>query len=76
MALTFANLYWEYEDFRMSALLPFLALDQTCEQARARADARLTGAGFRVGPTFDLQIARHPHPSACIESSHEIRPAG
>ena len=46
----------------MSALLPFLALEQTCEQVDAWVRAKLTEAGWRVVPTFDLQIARLAHP--------------
>jgi hypothetical protein len=52
------RLYWAYEDFRMSALLPFLALNQNHEQAQAWVKEKLTGSGFRVVPTFDLQVAR------------------
>lgn len=46
----------------MSALLPFLALDQTCEQVQAWVDGKLTSVGFRVVQTFDLHIARLAHP--------------
>ncbi len=46
----------------MIALLPFLVLDQTCEQVQAWVDRQLTGAGFRVAQTFDLQVARLAHP--------------
>src|SRR6266540_2239663 len=46
----------------MSALLPFLALDQTCEQVQAWVYGKLTSAGFRVVQTFDLHIARLAHP--------------
>lgn len=46
----------------MSALLPFLALDQTCDQVDAWVRETLTQAGLRVVPTFDLQIARLAHP--------------
>ncbi|HEX6270532.1 MAG TPA: hypothetical protein VFZ43_09870 [Anaerolineales bacterium] len=45
----------------MSALVPFLALDQTCEQVQAWVNEKLTGAGFRVVQTFDLQVARLAH---------------
>jgi len=45
----------------MSALLPFLALDQTCEQVQDWVHQRLTGAGFRVVQTFDLHVARLAH---------------
>ena len=47
---------------RMSALIPFLAIDQTCEQVQALVDQQLTSAGFRVVQTFDLQVARLAHP--------------
>ncbi len=46
----------------MSALIPFLALDQTCGQVQAWVGQQLTGAGFRVVQTFDLQVARLAHP--------------
>lgn len=46
----------------MTALLPFLVFDQTCEQVHAWVDTKLTSAGFRVVETFDLQVARLAHP--------------
>lgn len=46
----------------MSALIPFLALDQTCEQVQASVNDKLTSAGFHVVETFDLQVARLAHP--------------
>ncbi len=46
----------------MSALLPFLALDQSSEKVQAWVNEKLTGAGFRVVQTFDLQVARLVHP--------------
>jgi hypothetical protein len=46
----------------MSALLPFLILEQTCEQTDRWVREKLTQAGLRVVPTFDLQIARLAHP--------------
>ena len=46
----------------MSALLPFLTLEQTCEQTDRWVREKLTYAGLRVVPTFDLQIARLAHP--------------
>jgi hypothetical protein len=50
----------------MSALLPFLALDQTCQQVDVWVREELAQAGLRVVPTFDLQIARLAHPDcAC-----------
>ncbi len=45
----------------MSALLPFLALDQTCEQVQVWVNQQLTDAGFRVVQTFDLHVARLAH---------------
>lgn len=50
------------EEDSMSALLPFLALDQTCDQVDAWVREKLTEAGLHVVPTFDLQIARMAHP--------------
>lgn len=46
----------------MSALIPFLALNQNHDQAEAWVIEKLIGAGFRVVPTFDLQVARGAHP--------------
>ena len=46
----------------MSTLMPFLVLDQTCDQVLARVNGQLTHAGFRVVQTFDLQVARLAHP--------------
>ena len=45
----------------MSALIPFLVLDQTCDQVLAWVNQQLTSAGFRVLQTFD-QVARLAHP--------------
>ncbi len=45
----------------MSALIPFLALDQIGDQVLAFVNQQLTGAGFRVVQTFDLQAARLTH---------------
>ncbi len=45
----------------MSALIPFLVLDQTCEQVLAWITGKLTRAGFRVVQTFDLHVARLAH---------------
>jgi hypothetical protein len=45
----------------MSTLLPFLALNQNRDQAEAWVKEKLTTAGFRVVPTFDLQVARSAH---------------
>ena len=53
----------------MSALLPFLTLDQTCEQVQAWVNQELTSAGFRVVQTFDLQVARLAHPD-CTCPNH------
>ncbi|GER78842.1 MAG: hypothetical protein HZC39_13215 [Chloroflexi bacterium] len=46
----------------MSALIPFLVLDQTSDQVQVWVKQRLAGAGFRVVQTFDLQDARLAHP--------------
>ena len=46
----------------MSALMPFMALDQPCEQVDSWVNQQLTNAGFRVVQTFDLQVARLAHP--------------
>ena len=46
----------------MSALLPFLTLEQTCEETDRWVREKLTQAGLRVVPTFDLHIARMAHP--------------
>ncbi len=45
----------------MSTLLPFLSVDQPCDQIQAWVRAKLTTAGFRVVETFDLQAARLGH---------------
>ena len=42
--------------------MPFLILDQTCDQILTWVKQLLTGAGFRVVQTFDLQVARMAHP--------------
>ena len=46
----------------MSALIPFLVLDQTCDQVLAWVNQQLTSADLRVVQTFDLQVARLAHP--------------
>jgi hypothetical protein len=46
----------------MSALMPFLAFDQTCGQVLAWVNRQVAGAGFRAVQTFDLQVARLAHP--------------
>ena len=53
----------------MSALIPFLALDQIGDQVLAFVNQQLTGAGFRVVQTFDLQVARLTH-ADCICPHH------
>lgn len=45
----------------MSALIPFLVLDQACNQVQAWVNQQLTDAEFRVVQTFDLQVARLAH---------------
>jgi hypothetical protein len=47
----------------MSMLIPFLILDQTCEQVLAWINEKLPHAGFRVVQTFDLHVARLSHPN-------------
>ena len=46
----------------MSPLLPFLVLDQICDQVLPWAEENLTRAGFRTVRTFNLQVARLAHP--------------
>lgn len=46
----------------MSALMPFLVLNQTCEQVLAWVNQQMTSAGIRTSQTFDLQVARLAHP--------------
>ena len=54
--------YTEYNrKYTMSTLLPFLALDQPCDQILAWVNERSATAGFRVVETFDLQVARLAH---------------
>ena len=45
-----------------TTLTPFLVLDQACDQVLAWVNGQLTGDGFRVVQTFDLQVARLAHP--------------
>ena len=47
----------------MSVLIPFLILNQTCEQSQAWINEKLTHTGFRVVQTFDLYEARKAHPN-------------
>ena len=46
----------------MNALLPFLVLDQSCDQVLSWADEKLAHEGFHTQQTFDLHIARLAHP--------------
>ena len=46
----------------MSTLMPFLVLDQTCDQVLVWVSQQLTSASFRVVQTFDLQVVRLAHP--------------
>ncbi len=46
----------------MSTLLPFLALEKTCDQALSWVNQELNSADFRVVQTFDLKVARLAHP--------------
>ena len=54
----------------MSTLMPFLVLDQPCEQVLTWANQQLLGAGFRVVQTFNLQVARLAYPD-CPCPHHE-----
>lgn len=45
----------------MSALLPFLVLDQTCEQVQGWVHHQLENAGLLMVQTFDLKVARLAH---------------
>lgn len=47
----------------MSAILPLLVLDQTCEQVLAWINGKLSDANFRLVKTFDLHVARQAHPN-------------
>ena len=42
----------------MSSLMPFIVLDQPCDQVLTWVNQQLASAGFRVVQTFDLQVAR------------------
>ncbi len=42
--------------------MPFLVLDQTCDQVLDWVNQQLTSAGLRAVQTFDLQVARLAHP--------------
>jgi hypothetical protein len=53
----------------MSALLPFLTLNQNHDRVGAWVKEKLTSAGFRVVPTFDLQVARSAN-SECACPHH------
>ena len=53
----------------MSAIMPLLVLDQTCEQVLAWIDGKLTDANFRLVKTFDLLVARQAHPN-CLCPQH------
>jgi hypothetical protein len=53
----------------MSALIPFLILNQTCEQVQVWINEKLTHIGFRVVRTFDLHVARLAH-SNCACPRH------
>jgi hypothetical protein len=50
----------------MSALIPFLTLEQSCEYVDHWVREKLTQAGLHIVPTSDLQTARLAHPDcAC-----------
>lgn len=59
----------------MSVLVPFFVLDQPCDQVLAFVNRRLTGAGFYIMQTFDLQVARQAHPD-CPCPFHGIEACG
>ena len=46
----------------MSAIMPLLVLDQTCEQVLVWINGKLSDANFRIVKTFDLHVARLAHP--------------
>jgi hypothetical protein len=45
----------------MSTLFPFLVFEKTCSQVLTLVNEKLTGAGFRIVQTFNLQTARLAH---------------
>ena len=45
----------------MSALIPFVAMDQPCTKVQNWVNQQLTGAGLHAVQTFDLQVARLAH---------------
>ena len=45
----------------MSTLFPFLVVEQNFDQVLKSVKEKLTGTGFRVVQTFNLQIARQAH---------------
>lgn len=53
----------------MSTLIPFLTLEQSCEQVQDWANKQLVSDGFHVVQTFDLQGARLAHPD-CTCPNH------
>lgn len=46
----------------MSALIPFLALDQNWEQVQEWVNQQLASVHLRAVQTFDLRVARLAHP--------------
>ena len=46
----------------MSALMPFMVVDEACGSVLARVSEELIRMGFRIAQTFDLQVARLAHP--------------
>jgi hypothetical protein len=53
----------------MSTLMPFLVLDQSCEQALTWVNERLSSASLHLTQTFNLQVARLAHPD-CLCPKH------
>ena len=46
----------------MSTLMPFLVLDQTCDQVVSWINQQLSGTNYRIMRSVDLQVARLAHP--------------
>ena len=53
----------------MSTLMPFLVLDQSCEQTLTRVNEKLAGTSLHLTQTFNLQVARRAHPD-CLCPHH------
>ena len=55
---------------QMSTLMPFLVLDQSCEQTLTWVNEKLAGASLHLTQTFNLQVARLAHPD-CLCPQHD-----